>query len=571
MSGSRPSLSREEIAKIEIGHTAIGRGQQGALLAVFLLTVAVVPLWQQAWEFRAHRRGERADALPGCFDIFVRAGATARQWPDIPGGFFRRVAALNAGLLRDIRDYEDDLEETSRLGQIVLPRVQYLLTHWFGAGNEQAYPGRDGWLYYRPEIDYLTGPGFLEPRQLRQRAEGGSEIEAAPHPDPVAAIAAFREQLARRGIKLLVMPAPVKPMVHPEHFSSAYAGGEAPVQNPSYAEFIARLRMNGVHVFDAAEELVQDRRESGRAQYLATDTHWRPEAMERAAERLAGHIRGVAGLPDAPAAGYTRRAVEIANRGDIAMMLKLPEGRDLFPPERVSVHEVLTPAGHLWQSANDADVLFLGDSFCNIYSLDSMGWGGAAGFIEQLSFFLQRPLDRLVRNDAGAFATRQMLSQELARGRDRLAGKRLVVWEFAARELAVGDWKPMAMVLGQPPPPRFVVPEPGRPERWSGTVAAIAPVPKPGSVPYKDHIVAIHLVEVATAAGPVAGGEALVYAWSMRDNVWEPAARLRAGQRIDLNARAWADVSGQYEAVNRTELDDERLMLEEPCWGEVAE
>ena len=29
---------------------------------------------------------------------------------------------------------------------------------------------------------------------------------------------------------------------------------------------------------------------------------------------------------------------------------------------------------------------------------------------------------------------------ELARGRDRLAGKRLVVWEFAVRELATGNW-----------------------------------------------------------------------------------------------------------------------------------
>jgi alginate O-acetyltransferase complex protein AlgJ len=49
----------------------------------------------------------------------------------------------------------------------------------------------------------------------------------------------------------------------------------------------------------------------------------------------------------------------------------------------------------------------------------------------------------LAQNDSGAFATRQALARELEGGEDRLAGKRVVVWEFAARELAVGDWKPI--------------------------------------------------------------------------------------------------------------------------------
>ena len=28
---------------------------------------------------------------------------------------------------------------------------------------------------------------------------------------------------------------------------------------------------------------------------------------------------------------------------------------------------------------------------------------------------------------------------------DRLAGKRLVIWQFAERELAMGDWKPLPL------------------------------------------------------------------------------------------------------------------------------
>jgi hypothetical protein len=39
------------------------------------------------------------------------------------------------------------------------------------------------------------------------------------------------------------------------------------------------------------------------------------------------------------------------------------------------------------------------------------------------------------------------LSHELSRGNDRLGGKKIVIWEFAARELALGNWKSIEMEL----------------------------------------------------------------------------------------------------------------------------
>jgi alginate O-acetyltransferase complex protein AlgJ len=79
-----------------------------------------------------------------------------------------------------------------------------------------------------------------------------------------------------------------------------------------------------------------------------------------------------------------------------------------------------------------------------------MGWGEGAGFAEQLSYHLRRPLDRIVINAGGSHTTRQQLRRELARGKDRLAGKRLVIWQFAMRDLMEGDWK----LLPLPEPPR---------------------------------------------------------------------------------------------------------------------
>ena len=78
-----------------------------------------------------------------------------------------------------------------------------------------------------------------------------------------------------------------------------------------------------------------------------------------------------------------------------------------------------------------------------------MGWGEAAGLAPHLACALGRDVDVIAQNDSGAFATRKLLSEALGAGEDRLAGKKVVIWEFAARELSVGDWKPYSYKLGK--------------------------------------------------------------------------------------------------------------------------
>ena len=47
---------------------------------------------------------------------------------------------------------------------------------------------------------------------------------------------------------------------------------------------------------------------------------------------------------------------------------------------------------------------------------------------------------KFVRNAGGAQSTRRDLVRELGRDRGRLDGVRVVVWQFAVRELSQGDW-----------------------------------------------------------------------------------------------------------------------------------
>lgn len=568
-------LSREELAKAEIGHTISTPGVNRFLTLVFLALIVAVPVLQNIRELSAIRSGKDAERrVPQSWDVFTFLWPNLKEIKTAAGadsikGFFEAGKASNNRMLRDIGTYEASLKDRDFMIQWLIPRMQTFITGLLKGGNEDAYCGRDGWLFYRRDLDSLTARGFLDPEVLKQRAATGSELKAPPQPDPVKAIVQFRDELARRGISLIVMPVPVKPSVYPERHASRYEGRTKAVQNPSFETFKKRLSKENVCVFDAAPLLFEAKAASPETPlYLKTDTHWTPQAMEMTALQLANLARQTVSLPAPVAKRFTTVEKSVDNLGDVAMMLKLPDSQQVFPPETVTLRQVMD-GSYLWRPDPKADVLFLGDSFANIYSLAPMGWGEAAGFVEHLSMAIGLPVDAITRNDAGSFATREMLAKELQRGNDRLAGKKLVIWEFAARELACGDWKLIPMTLGEKREAGMYAPPAGRTTAIRGVVCAASPAPKPGTVPYKDHIIMVHLAELESADDPAAAGkEVVLFAWSMCSNVATPAARWRPGDTVKLRLRPWADMAAKYEAINRSELDDEKLLLAEPAWGE---
>lgn len=366
-----PYLHREVQAREELGRTAVSPWLAALLTGVFLGMIAAVPLLQ----------------------------------PD-PAAPFSELAA-DRPLLASIIRFEDRLEEESWVMEELLPPVQLFLTGVLGTGNEQVVPGRGGrggWLFYRPAVDSLTGPGFPE--------------------DARAALLDLHRRLEDRGIRMLVLPVPVKAAVHPEKLTSRPV--RPPVRNAGWEAFVRFLEREGIAVIDLAPALPQ---------FLATDTHWTPDGMELAAKALADWIRA-----SVPLAGretvWKREERQVEGQGDLARMLELPPGQTLFPPQRVTVRAVPD-----WRPDPSAEVLILGDSYTNVYSRSDLGWGTGAGLAEQLAFHLRRPVDRIAVNAGGAWASRQALARELAAGRDRLAGKKVVVVQFSARELSFGDWR----------------------------------------------------------------------------------------------------------------------------------
>ncbi len=418
---------REAQALREVGRTTVSRRLAGLLVGVFLLTVGGVTVVEQV-------------------EIGRSGGGL---WPDLGGlgGRFER-ALLDAGplaanrvLLAAIDAFEGRLDERSILVQRVVPYAQWAETAVLGAGNRRAWTGRDGWLFYRPDVTYVTGPGFTTPAALAARREAEPSWRAPVRPDPRPAILDLARRLRSRGITLVVMPTPVKPVVHPGRFARRAEGLTPPVQNPSFAGFVRDLTAGGVEVFDPAPLLARAARTTGEPQFLAGDTHWTPAAMERVAHGLGDLLGGLLGPPSEPVA-YQRRRARVAGEGDLVRMLRLPAGAGVFTPQEVEISPVLDPAGAPWRPDPRAEVLLLGDSFTNVYSQAELGWGQGAGLAEQLSVELQRPVDRIAVNAGGARVGRERLARLLTAGGDRVRAKRVVVYQLAVRELAAGDWRP---------------------------------------------------------------------------------------------------------------------------------
>jgi hypothetical protein len=237
-------------------------------------------------------------------------------------------------------------------------------------------------------------------------------------------------------------------------------------------------------------------------------------------------------------------------------MMKLPLANDLYPQQTVQIEQVSA----LSDAEQPSEVLLLGDSFSNIYSLSALGWGEKAGFAEHLSYWLKQPVEKIAINDNGSFATRQELLRATNAGVDPLAGKKVVIWEFVSRELVQGDWKLIDLSAVKESTSVALS------GMISGKIKAITKAPQPGSVPYRDALIAIHLQNVKANNQELAE-EIVVFATGMKDNVLTGSAKLKPGDDIEISVQPWQEVVDQLGAYNRVELDSDETLLLDTYWS----
>jgi hypothetical protein len=538
---------REEAALRELGVTRAGGPARWMLILGFLLTILAVPILETGRECRQAQAGG-SPALVTFLGAFPRAATSARA--TISGGLGPAVTSADHSLKEDFQGLEKSLEKDSVLAHRLLPDFQWLASRYLRLGNEKVFFGRDGWLYYRPDVDYLTAGAFAA--GSRDRAGGGAVRQG----DPVPALRALRDDLAGRGIRMLVVPVPVKPMIEPEHLAIGPVS-ERSLQNPSYASFAERLRAEGIEVLDLTSLLLERKRSTGKAQYLQRDTHWTPEAMEAVAGLLAERLRGL--FPD----DFPRPCppvpdlVPVHEAGDLAGMLGLPKSPPLFPEQEVVIRPFRGPEGSHWKPDPSSPVLLLGDSFARIFSAEDLRWGRDAGLAERLSEKLGRDVDLLAVNAGGSCLVRQ----SLARCAERLEGKKVLLYEFSMRDLSEGDWKVIPLPGAGSPAPRAGHGEGGL--TVSGVIAELSAIPPPGSTPYRDFVRSLHLTEVRGGTAR----EVLVFLRAIRNGRPTGTASLQPGQRITLHLVPWDQVEAQFGSLNRSELQGGAADLPDVYWS----
>ncbi|HAZ64868.1 MAG TPA: hypothetical protein DCZ72_14825, partial [Armatimonadetes bacterium] len=275
--------------------------------------------------------------------------------------------------------------------------------------DERVLAGDDGWLFFRRGFEYLAAD------DLRDQADGR---------DPLAAITDFQQQLAGRGIDLLLVLIPDKVEVYPER-----AGLEVPADGlvqPTTRRLVAELSAAGVETVDLLAAMLAAKAADPTLLYLPTDTHWTPAGLELAAATIAARVRAYPWYT-AGTTAYTREPIEFGRQGDLVGMLGGAAAAD-FRPERLTARQVRLPDGTFYADDPASPIVVLGDSFCGIYHHEDCEH---AGLSAHLAAELGQPVDLLMAHGSGP----RIRGQLARRGAAAIDAKQLVVWTVAASDL----------------------------------------------------------------------------------------------------------------------------------------
>ena len=421
------------------------RGNQFLLIILFVAIIAGVPVVQMVVEVNRDGRAQVTD-------VFRYAPSS-----------------------RNLRAFETDLENKSVFQQTLRPEFQRMLFSTLNDAGSNGMMGRDDWVFYRPGVRYLIEPDKVEPGDADsiwvEPSDGTTTRDSV-----VRAIVRFRDQLRERDIELLVMPVPGKASVYPDKLTRGAEGRPLEFRSPTL-ELLRELERNDVATVDLFSTFQTLRREepllpSGRAYYLERDTHWAPEAVKVAAQVTAEKIESM-GIEPEVSRNFQVRKAAVHRHGDILEMMSIPGAREAFPAQTVECEQVFHETFGLILDENAprpgtfinlvrpdtmTSILVLGDSFCRIYQLpepQSLGergraddeWDaegdsgrskrllpGSAGFPSHLALAMGTTVDYIV-SDGGATTD---VRRQLSTNSEILEGKKIVIWEFVERDIALG-------------------------------------------------------------------------------------------------------------------------------------
>lgn len=456
--------------------------------------------------------------------------------------------------IENLRAYENNLNDSSVIAQKIRPLYQWFTTLFAKRGNGKVVIGKNGWLFYRPSIDYIIKPASTFDRDM----------------GPLPAIIAFHETLKAQGVDLIMLPVPGKATIYPEYLSKRYKMNSGPPDNFHTSEFFNQLRDNGITVLTPVKMLWDEKMKNTEPLYIKQDTHWSPLGMDIVAQLLAQTIKNGKWLTGVPQRSYNIQSMKVTNFGDLYDMLNLPWSNS-FNPINIKIDKVIdVKTKKPCISDSKSPIILLGDSFVNVFSKEEMKWGDHGGFFEHLALHLGIPIDVIAINNGGASISRE----SLARRPDALVGKKLVIWQFATRDLVnpESNWnivripppskkeiKPVNQNVAKAiEPTKDVEKERSKEEPVKEDVSAektltqdekkleeqkltitaevikVSMVPDPSQVAYTECLTYIKYRVITVEYGEYKNQELLAVFWGMKDSKLMPAARFKVGEKQRL-------------------------------------
>jgi hypothetical protein len=366
------------------------------------------------------------------------------------------------------------------------------------------------------------------------------------------------------------------------------------ITHPDAAKFYDLLRQQGVDVLDLTEdfakfrgerknyfyfESTKDNREIARRSeealkekyeaFLYQDTHWTPEAMRMAAEKVAEHVKKTYPSSFRPMA----RTINIADgiyrssMGDLVKLIDVKRPEELFIEEEAFLRVVEEGTEDKY-----APMVLLGDSFVNIYDDPSIGFGDPnapekrmrAGFAQHLSLVLNQPLDVIAQNGGGATDVRQVFAKRYddeVRAKKLIAARDVLLSRTAAHQANI-KWDFVKFNPNKSPDALDTPPA----SAATGNIIVETRLSEKSAnqdsvgTPYRDALHAAVYDVNKVVEGELKATQIVGIQWTFKDKVMQPTANFTVGKKYKLTLVPW-DSRKDLQGLN---LQDDTVAFDAP-------
>jgi len=296
-------------------------------------------------------------------------------------------------------------------------------------GSKKAVEGRDGWILYSREVNYLTAG-----TSVGDIAPQASDYSPSEYSDPVSVIDDFHSQLEQRGIELYFVPVPERPVIYPESIlgPEPFADREViPNLHSFLQEVLSVLQERGVKVIDLTQLFLSQREgPNGRTVYCPSETHWTPHGIALAAKVMAAKINEKPWFVTIPKNDFHQRWMLREHSGSMYRSYEAETGKALEPDEvSIRIVRLETDEGRKRIKLNNpqSPVIVMGDS-------NTIFWNNLDSALpHHLAYELGFPVDVFASKGGGANESRLNLVRKIRSEPEYLDGKRVVIWCLSAR------------------------------------------------------------------------------------------------------------------------------------------